>query len=108
MYGDLYLPAYVNVDIHVGDRHYIIGGNFIADLLTICQTAKSKSLPNFPTIQYTTDKYLIHYKQTMRYISPSTNVYYKVFHFVLYCVGGSKVPVAVYTSKTAAYALSAN
>ena len=31
-----------------------------------------------------------------------------LYSFVLYCVGGSKVPVAVYASETAAYALSAN
>ena len=30
----------------------------------------------------------------------------RVLTFVLYCVGGSKVPVAVYTSKTATYVIS--
>ena len=56
------MRAHVHIYVHVGGKHYvmfIISADLIwrefkfGDVLTIRQTAKLKSPPNFPAIRYT-------------------------------------------------------
>ena len=45
-------------------------------------------------------------KVTLTLPNQTGNIAWHNAHLVLYCMGSSKVPVAVYTSETAAYALA--